>query len=101
MVIVGFLALGFGGMFLFGYRHYLKRQRVVEAAAESSGNTIASVNVEKVRRAATTTVLTLPGNITPLTEAFSCSPFRKNPHRSRNGFCPDGFDEGLPIEVSS
>ena len=62
--------LAFVGLFIFGYRHYLHRQRVVEAAASAAEDTLTVVNVEKVRRASAIAELTLPGNITPVTEAY-------------------------------
>ncbi len=67
--ILGLIALGFLGLFIFGYRHYRQRMRIVEAAAGSAEGSIPRVNVEQVRRAAPVAELLLPGNIAPLTEA--------------------------------
>jgi multidrug efflux pump subunit AcrA (membrane-fusion protein) len=43
---------------------------VVEAVAHTAEDTLPVVSVARVRRAATTSELTLPGNITPVTEAY-------------------------------
>ncbi len=64
------LALVFAALFAFGYRSYRRRQLVVEAEAGNSENALATVNVEKVRRAPATAELELPGNIVPVTEAY-------------------------------
>jgi RND family efflux transporter MFP subunit len=69
-LVIGLLALTFAGLFLFGYRHYLRRQSVVEAAAQSAHASLPTVNVTKVVRGATELELTLPGNISPVTEAY-------------------------------
>jgi multidrug efflux pump subunit AcrA (membrane-fusion protein) len=65
-----FLLIGFAGLFVYGYRHYVRRQHVVEAAANAAEGALPLVNVERVRRAPATTELLLPGNITPVTEAY-------------------------------
>ncbi len=66
----GLLLLAFAGLFIFGYRHYLQRQRVVVAAANVAEGALPLVNVEKVRRAPATSELMLPGNTTPVTEVY-------------------------------
>jgi multidrug efflux pump subunit AcrA (membrane-fusion protein) len=43
---------------------------VVEAVAHTAEDTLPMVSVARVRRAAATSELTLPGNITPVTEAY-------------------------------
>ncbi|HYK92226.1 MAG TPA: biotin/lipoyl-binding protein, partial [Acidobacteriota bacterium] len=68
--IIALLGLAFAGLFIYGYRHYLQRQRVVEAAASAAGESVPIVNVERVRRAPATAELILPGNIIPATEAY-------------------------------
>ncbi len=70
LLTLGLLGLAFMSLFVFGYRHYLQRQRVVEAAAGAAGESLPIVNVQKVRRAPGTVELRLPGNITPVTEAY-------------------------------
>jgi len=70
VLVLGFLLIVFSGLFVFGYRHYLRRQRVVEAAAGAMEGRIPLVNVERVRRAPAMAELTLPGNITPVTEVY-------------------------------
>jgi multidrug efflux pump subunit AcrA (membrane-fusion protein) len=47
-----------------------KQQKVVDAAAQREANTIPSANVVKVKRSAAVSNLLLPGDITPLTEAY-------------------------------
>ncbi len=69
-LIISLLGLVFMSLFVFGYRHYLHRQRVVEAAAGAAGESLPIVNVEKVRRAPGTVELRLPGNVIPVTEAY-------------------------------
>lgn len=69
-LIISLLALAFIGLFIFGYRHYLQRQALVETAASAAGESLPRVNVDKVRRASATSELTLPGNIIPVTEAY-------------------------------
>jgi multidrug efflux pump subunit AcrA (membrane-fusion protein) len=58
------------GLFAYGYRNYLQRQRVVEAEASASAGNLPRVNAAQVRRAPSAADLTLPGNITPVTEAY-------------------------------
>jgi multidrug efflux pump subunit AcrA (membrane-fusion protein) len=69
-LIIGVLALTFAALFLFGYNRYQHRQSVVTEASHSTENALPPVHVEMVRRAAASTELVLPGNITPLTEAY-------------------------------
>lgn len=69
-LVIGILVLAFAGLFVIGYRHYQRRQLVVETAAHAVEDRLPLVNVEKVRRASATTELMLPGNITPVTEAY-------------------------------
>ncbi len=69
-LIVAFLVVAFAALFAFGYRSYLQRLRLVETEAGAEAGTLNRVNVEKVRRAPETTVLSLPGNIAPVTEAY-------------------------------
>lgn len=69
-VVLGVLALGVAALFVFGYRQYLSRQHVVEAVAHKAQGTLPVVNVEQVRRAPATSDLVLPGNTTPVTEAY-------------------------------
>ncbi len=69
LLIIGFLVLGFCGLFAVGYQRYLNRQRVVHAAASRAENSIPVVSVEKIHRAPANTELVLPGNTMPLTEA--------------------------------
>jgi multidrug efflux pump subunit AcrA (membrane-fusion protein) len=68
--IIGLLTLAFIGLFFYGYRNYLLRQRSVRAEANTAVRSAPLVNAEKVRRAPPTAELTLPGNITPVTEAY-------------------------------
>ncbi len=64
------LLIGFVGLFIYGYRRYLQRQHVVKAAASAAEGTLPLVNVEEVRQAPATAELLLPGNTTPVTEAY-------------------------------
>ncbi len=70
VVAIGFLLLAFIGLFIYGYSHYLRRQRVVEADEQAAEDAPPQVVVEKVRRAAGSAELSLPGNLTPVTEAY-------------------------------
>ncbi len=70
VLVLSLLVLVFAGLFFFGYRHYLQRQREVGAAAHAAEGKLPVVSVEKVRRAPANAELMLPGNITPLTEAY-------------------------------
>jgi RND family efflux transporter MFP subunit len=69
-VIISFLALIFLGLFIFGYRQYLQRKHVVEVSAQNAEQSLYAVSVAEVRRAASSSELTLPGNIVPMTEAY-------------------------------
>lgn len=69
-LVIGLLALTFVGLFLFGYRHYLRRQSIVVEAAQSEQTSLPIVNVTKVSRGTPELELTLPGNVSPLTEAY-------------------------------
>ncbi len=69
-LVLAFVLLAFAGLFIFGYQKYLERQRLVVTAAHSAQDKLPVVIVEKVRRAAGAAELTLPGNITPVTEAY-------------------------------
>ncbi len=68
--VFALIALVFAALFIYGYSHYLKRQRTVETAVTASEDSLPVVNVEQVRRAPSVTALMLPGNITPLSEAY-------------------------------
>jgi len=70
ILVFGLLLLVFAALFVYGYRHYQQRVRVVEATVRTLENSIPVVNVEKARRAPANFELTLPGNITPVTEAY-------------------------------
>jgi len=64
------VVLALAAILVFGlWRHY-SRQKVVEAAAHQEQVSIPLVNVVKVRRAPAISETLLPGNITPLTEAY-------------------------------
>jgi multidrug efflux pump subunit AcrA (membrane-fusion protein) len=66
--MVALLLLGL--VFLVGYIPRHNRQKTVEAAAERAKESLPQVNVTPVRRSPGITTLLLPGNITPLTEAY-------------------------------
>jgi multidrug efflux pump subunit AcrA (membrane-fusion protein) len=68
--VIAIILLAFAGLFVFGYRRYQSRTREVESAAQSVEGALPQVSTEKVRRAAASTELVLPGNITPMTEAY-------------------------------
>jgi multidrug efflux pump subunit AcrA (membrane-fusion protein) len=62
--------LALGAMLAFGFWRHHRTQSVAEASAEREQQALPRVNVAPVRRARSTTELVLPGNITPVTEAF-------------------------------
>jgi multidrug efflux pump subunit AcrA (membrane-fusion protein) len=66
---VGIILLVLCALFAFGYQRFRDRQHVVEASAVRVENAIPTVSVAKIRRAAKTASLVLPGNTMPLTEA--------------------------------
>lgn len=70
ILVFSFLLVVFAGLFIYGYRHYLERQRVVEADANVAEGRLPQVTIEKVRRSADVSPLQLPGNITPVTEVY-------------------------------
>jgi multidrug efflux pump subunit AcrA (membrane-fusion protein) len=57
-------------VFLIGYIPRHRRDRIVRQAAEQEAQTLPSVSVVKVRRSPPASTLLLPGNVTPITEAF-------------------------------
>ena len=57
-------------LLLFGLLRHYRQQKVVEAAAHEEESALPIVNVAKVRRAPASTAQLLPGNMTPLTEAY-------------------------------
>ncbi len=67
---VGALLLLLLLLFLIGYLPRHHRQKQVEAAARSRAESLPTVNVTPVKRSPPVTGLLLPGNITPLTEAY-------------------------------
>lgn len=58
------------GAFVAGYLPKLRTREQLKAAAERRRTDPPFVNAAKVKRAATTSELQLPGNITPITEAY-------------------------------
>ncbi len=54
----------------FGLLRHRHRQKAVEASAREERQALPVVNVTKVRRSPGSTTLLLPGNMTPLTEAY-------------------------------
>lgn len=70
-IIWGAAAIIFlGALFLFGYWRHHRTQKAAAEAAEKEKQTLPIVNVTKVRRAPNASELLLPGNITPITEAY-------------------------------
>jgi multidrug efflux pump subunit AcrA (membrane-fusion protein) len=59
-----------GAMFLFGWSRHHRVDEEVNAAASHERATLPVVNVAKIKRAPDQVELLLPGNITPLTEAY-------------------------------
>lgn len=59
-----------GVMFVAGWTRHSRVARQVDAAAEHERDTAPLVNVAKVMRSPGDVSITLPGNITPLTEAY-------------------------------
>jgi RND family efflux transporter MFP subunit len=57
-------------LFVFGYQRRHRIETVAASAAQRQHDDLPVVNVEKVHRAAATSELLLPGNITPVTQAF-------------------------------
>jgi multidrug efflux pump subunit AcrA (membrane-fusion protein) len=57
-------------LLVFGLIRHYREQKVVEAAALDEERALPIVNVVKVRPAASVTSQLLPGNMTPLTEAY-------------------------------
>ena len=64
------LVIFLAALFLFGYLRHRHIQKVAAAEAEKEVRTLPSVNVVPVRRSPSTSDLLLPGNITPITEAY-------------------------------
>src|SRR5450755_2497742 len=69
-LIVAGVLLVLALLFLFGYLRHRRTEREAAAAAEKQRETLPTVNVTKVNRSPAMSELTLPGNITPLTEAY-------------------------------
>ncbi len=71
---VGWIAvlvvLVLAALFVFGYQRRHRIETVAASAAQRQHDDLPVVNVEKVHRAAATSELLLPGNITPVTQAF-------------------------------
>ena len=59
-----------GGLFLLGWLRHNHVAQQVDSAAAHERDTAPEVNVAKVTRAPSNISITLPGNITPVTEAF-------------------------------
>ncbi|MGH9612000.1 MAG: efflux RND transporter periplasmic adaptor subunit [Bryobacteraceae bacterium] len=70
LFIILVAAIVIGCAFLFGYSRRRQEERAANQAAQDEANALPVVNVVKVRRAASTTDLALPGNIAPVTEAY-------------------------------
>src|SRR5207237_1315368 len=68
--IAAVLLLGLGGLFLLGYVRHRHVERAAAAAAERERHSIPMVNVAPVRRSPPSSDILLPGNITPITEAY-------------------------------
>ena len=71
VVIIGILLLlVLGAMFLAGYLPRLKRESGINREAQDEEASLPIVNVVTVKRSPSNSELQLPGNVTPLTEAF-------------------------------
>ena len=70
LLVIVAAAIVIGCAFLFGYSRRQREERAANQAAQNEANALPIVNVAKVRRAALTTDLVLPGNIAPVTEAY-------------------------------
>ncbi len=57
-------------LFLVGYIPHRNRQKKTDAGAQKEEETLPVANVAKVKRSASVSELMLPGNVTPLTEAY-------------------------------
>ena len=69
-VLVAAVILVTAGLFLAGRLRHHRVAEQVDAAAEHERETVPMVNVAKVVRAPGNVSITLPGNITPITEAY-------------------------------
>lgn len=69
-LIAAVLLLILTGLFLFGYWRHRHAEKVAGAAAARERQSIPMVNVAPVRRSPANSDILLPGNITPLTEAY-------------------------------
>lgn len=70
VLIAAGLLLLLAALFLFGYLRHHRTQQMAAAQAEREQRSLPTVNVAPVRRSAGSSDILLPGNITPLTEAF-------------------------------
>src|SRR6202048_210136 len=70
LLIAGFLGLLVGAAFMVGYLARKKTTRQLDAAAAARAAAPPLVNVATVKRAPSRSEVQLPGNITPITEAY-------------------------------